>query len=174
MDIRLRAVELSDIDRIYEWENDFSLWNLSSNRSPFSRYAIENYVMSTQNQDIYTSKQFRFMIDLIEVVDNYKSIACVGCIDLYDFEPDNMKAGIGILIDRNHRKKGIASLAIIELAKYSKNILHLNQLYAFVPQDNHNSIKLFSNVGFQKTSCLKQWIKKNNSFIDVLVFQKYL
>lgn len=170
MDLRLRAVELSDIDNIFKWENDFSLWNMGSTRTPFSRYAIEDYVKTTQNYDIYTAKQFRFMIDLII----NKEVFTIGCIDLYDFEPENLKAGIGILIDNKYRNSGYGNAAIIQILNYSKNILHLNQLYAFVSKDNLVSMKLFKKSGFEETSILKEWIRRGNNFIDVIVFQKNL
>ena len=38
MNIRLRAVELSDANLIYEWENSFPLWEVSSTRDT----AIDN------------------------------------------------------------------------------------------------------------------------------------
>jgi len=83
MNIRLRAVELSDANLIYEWENSFSLWDVSSTRAPFSHYAIEEYVKNAQNDDIYSVKQIRFMIDIEE----NSEVRTVGCVDLFDLEP---------------------------------------------------------------------------------------
>lgn len=168
MDLRLRAVELSDIDRIFEWENDFSLWNLGSTRAPFSRYAIEDYVKSVQNYDIYTTKQIRFMIDIIENND----VITVGCVDLYDLEPDNLRAGVGVLIDTKYRNMGYASMAIDKLWLYSRDILHLNQLFAHIPEDNISSLRLFSKCGFKETAILRQWLRRGDGFIDVKLFQK--
>lgn len=168
MDLRLRAVELSDIDRIFEWENDFSLWNIGSTRTPFSRYAIEDYVKSVQNYDIYTTKQIRFMIDIIENND----VITVGCVDLYDLEPDNLRAGVGVLIDNKFRNMGYASMAIDKLWLYTRDILHLNQLFANIPDDNISSLRLFSKCGFKETAILRQWLRRGDGFIDVKLFQK--
>ena len=34
--VKLRAIEPEDVDLIYEWENDFELWNVSETLKPFS------------------------------------------------------------------------------------------------------------------------------------------
>lgn len=171
MKIKLRAVELNDIDLIYSWENDMLLWHLGKTKIPFSRYAIEQYVMGAASSDIFSARQYRFMID---VENKGESPITVGCIDLYDFEPVNQKAGVGIIIDKKHRNKGYGGLALESLVDYSRNILFLNQLYAFIPKDNTYSQNLFERSGFANAARLKEWIRKEDSFMDVLVYQLLL
>ena len=36
--IRLRALEPEDLDLLYAWENDTSLWEFGSTLVPYSRY----------------------------------------------------------------------------------------------------------------------------------------
>ena len=50
--VKLRAIELSDADIIYKWENDPSVWKLSNTIVPFSRYIIRKYVENS-HLDIY-------------------------------------------------------------------------------------------------------------------------
>ena len=50
------------------------------------------------NHDIFSEKQFRFVIS----IENKKPI---GLIDLFDFDPINHRAGIGIVIINTQRKK---------------------------------------------------------------------
>ena len=40
----LRAVEPSDIDLLYQWENDPLIWKVSNTITPYSRFQIEEYV----------------------------------------------------------------------------------------------------------------------------------
>src|ERR1043166_7160915 len=97
--ISLRALEPSDIDLLYQWENDTDSWLVSNTTTPFSRFVLEQYI-ATAHLDIYTSKQLRLMVC------NPENKA-VGCIDLFDFEPLHLRAGIGILIaDVTERRKG--------------------------------------------------------------------
>lgn len=171
MNLRLRAVEISDADLIYKWENSYSLWGVSSTRAPFSHYAIEQYVKSTQNEDIYSVKQIRFMIDA--EIDG--DVMTVGCVDLYDLDPQHSRAGVGIFVEEgDYRRKQIALNSLLWIEKYAFEILNLHQLFAHITQDNSASINLFKKASFIQTSVLKDWIKKENQFLDVLVFQKFL
>src|SRR6187551_2114251 len=109
--IFLRAIEPSDIDALYEWENDAENWKVSSTQAPYSRFVLEQYIASA-HQDIYSVKQLRLII----CDANNKP---VGCIDLFDFEPNHLRAGIGVLIaDKTERRKGYASEALELLIEY--------------------------------------------------------
>ena len=59
--IFLRAIEPSDIELIYEWENDIENWIVSNTQTPFSRFVLEQYITSA-HEDIYTAKQLRLII----------------------------------------------------------------------------------------------------------------
>ncbi|MCK9163308.1 MAG: GNAT family protein [Bacteroidales bacterium] len=169
MNLRLRAVELSDANLIYEWENTYSLWGVSSTRAPFSRYAIENYVQNAQNDDIFSVKQMRFMIDIEEGGRVYT----IGCADLYDLEPQHLRAGVGIYIaEGEFRRKNVAFNSLEWIWNYAKNILNIHQLYAYITEDNIPSSNLFLKAGYQKTATLKNWMKKGDNYYDVFVYQK--
>ncbi|MEE1272341.1 MAG: GNAT family protein [Bacteroidales bacterium] len=166
--MKLRAVELSDVDLLYEWENDIELWQVSNTMRPFSRYALEDYVLNSQNQSLYSAKQMRLMIDV--EIDN--AIFTIGCIDVYDYEAKDAKAGIGIFICKNERKKGYAQKAISLLENIMRNIYNIHQLYAFITEDNQKSIKLFEKSGYIFTSSLKDWVLTNSKYKNVNVYQK--
>ena len=38
--IRLRALEPEDLEVLYRWENDSSLWEVGNTLAPFSRYVL--------------------------------------------------------------------------------------------------------------------------------------
>ena len=89
--IYLRALESSDLDLIYSLENDMSIWQISNTITPFSKDIIQLYLQSAQ-QDIYTNKQLRLLICLNETNQP------IGTIDLFEFDPMNLRVGVGILI----------------------------------------------------------------------------
>ena len=138
--IELRAVEPTDVDLLYAWENDESLWHLSNTLTPFSRFDIEQYVLNA-GQDIFAAKQLRLMIVI--------SDKAIGSIDLFDFEPAHKRAGVGIMVVKNERNKGYASEALHVLVEYCFNVLHLHQLFCNISADNQASISLFSKEGFE-------------------------
>ena len=165
--IILRALEPEDIDLLYKWENDQTSWHLSNTLTPFSRFALEQYIM-TADQDIFTAKQLRLMIDKTET-DGKK---CIGAIDLFDFDPVNKRAGIGILINENDRNKGFASEALRLLIQYCFSTLELHQLYCNIESTNTGSLKLFQNQGFEIAGKKRDWIRKNSQWTDEYFLQK--
>lgn len=170
MELKLRAVDLSDADLFYEWENEISLWESGNTMRPFSRYALENYVLTSQNEPLEVAKQMRLMLDVC----SGDTIVTLGCVDLYDFDFRDSKAAVGIFICESERRKGYARKAVALLCDYVSRIYNLNQLYAFVASDNSESRSLFSACGFEQTACLKEWIQRGMEFKDVVLYQKIL
>lgn len=165
--IQLRMPEPSDVDILYQWENDLSVWRVSTTVVPFSRFQMEQYVMNSQH-DIYSERQLRLMIDLAISKTSKKTI---GCIDLFDFDPLNRRAGIGILIIPQEREKGFAAEALGLLIHYSFEILQLHQLYCNITTGNDSSIKLFTKAGFIQCGIKKEWRIIDSKWADEIMFQ---
>jgi diamine N-acetyltransferase len=163
----LRAPEPEDIDIIFRWENDTRIWHLGNTLAPYSRFAIEQFVLNTDN-DIFSSKQLRLMIDWH--TSGTESIT-IGSIDLYDFDPFNKRAGIGILIDEPFRRKGFALEALNLLIEYCFATLNLHQLYCNIEHNNKESINLFKKAGFMACGSKKEWLFRNGQWTDELMFQ---
>ena len=159
-DIHLRALEPADIDLLYEWENDSSIWHLGNTFAPFSRFVLEQYILNAQN-DIFSNKQLRLMIDLNKPGD---STPTIGSIDLFDFDPYHHRAGVGILITPSFRGKGYASEALELLKKYAFTLLDLHQLYCNIESENKNSIALFEKHNFEKCGEKKDWLWHNGAW----------
>lgn len=163
--ISIRALEPSDANLLYQWENDMSLWPVSFTQIPFSKFILEEFVISAHN-DIYTSRQLRLMINSTNTGDT------VGIIDLFDFDPQHLRCGLGIYVHASFRKNGHA-LECIELIKqYCFNILFLKQVYAHVNSTNDASLALFEKTGFEKCGLKKSWHKTGvNNYEDVWFLQ---
>lgn len=162
--VSLRALEPSDLDLIYSWENNPDVWEISHTLTPFSKFVLTQY-LKNQHLDIYSSKQLRL------VVMDQNNLA-VGLIDLFDFDPKHRRAGVGILVDASSRGKGYAREALELIEDYCFNHLDFKQLYANVGFENSISLKLFESLRYQKVGVKKQWIKTANGFIDEILYQK--
>lgn len=165
--IRLRAVEIDDASLLFEWENNSDIWEVSNTTAPFSRYQIEQYVLSAQN-DIYETGQLRLMIEAD--IDGNSTV--VGMVDLFDFDAINQRAGVGIMIHKQFQNKGIATKSLEILCNYAFDTLLLHQLYCNISADNENSIKLFTSSGFQLVGVQKDWLRAKDGFKDIWLFQK--
>ncbi len=163
--IYLRALEPSDVDVLYKWENNREIWQVSNTQTPFSRYVLEQFLMNA-HEDIYTNKQLRLIIS------QHGNDNAVGAIDLFDFDPYHLRAGIGILISEEFRNKGFAYEALSLLRDYAFNTLLLKQLYANVTINAPASLQLFEKSGFEKIGLKKQWNRSAaNEFSDEWLLQ---
>ncbi len=164
----LRAPEPTDIDFLYAWENDRTVWHVSNTNAPYSRFAIEQYVMNAQ-QDIYSTRQLRFMID---ITDPSGKTVTIGTIDLFEFEPAHRRAGVGILILREYRSQGYASEALELLVDYAFHTLNLHQLFCHILSTNIVSLNLFANHQFEIIGLKKEWVLIGNEWEDEYILQR--
>ena len=162
--IRLRALEPEDLDVLYRWENDTNFWAYGNTLSPYSKYALREYIIESR-RDIFQTRQLRLMITL---KDGNKT---VGMIDLYDFDPMNLRAGLGIFLEQDQRSLGLGTQALRLIEEYAFKFLSLRQLFAHIPQANIPSIKLFAKCNYKQTGILHAWVKLRDAFDDVLVVQ---
>ncbi len=163
--VYLRALEPDDLEFIYHIENDESIWEVSNTQTPYSKFLIRQY-LENAHQDIYEAKQLRLAICI------NGSNTAIGLIDLFDFDPKNQRAGIGIVIQNQaDRSKGFGKEALSLLIDYAFIHLQLHQLFANIGSENTASSSLFSTFGFQKIGVKKDWMLFNNQFHDEDLYQ---
>lgn len=163
--VRLRALEPEDVDILYKWENDTSVWKVSNTVAPFSRHILRQFI-DNQKYDIFDTRQLRL---IIEEKENNNP---VGCIDLFDIDPYNRRAGVGVLIyDKKDKCQGYASSALQILIRYSFMILHLNQIYCNILFDNTASLNLFRSKGFLTIGIKREWVKTTSGWLDEYMLQ---
>lgn len=162
--ISLRSPEPEDLELMYVMENDTALWSVGNATLPYSRYTLREYLEQSR-QDLFSERQARFVIEL-------KDGEAAGMIDLADFDPLNSRAEVCIGLLGQHRGKGIATRALTLLGEYAFKKLHINQLFAFIPEWNKESLGLFEKNGFKKSALLKQWQRTDKGFDNVFLVQK--
>jgi diamine N-acetyltransferase len=163
--IYLRALEPNDLEFIYAMENDQSIWEVSNTQTPYSRFLVKQY-LENANQDIYEAKQLRLAICQDE------DFPAIGLIDLFDFDPKNNRAGVGIVIQSSeNRNQNIGSEALQLLIQYAFHHLNVHQLYANIGTENKASMALFTKFGFQIIGIKKDWNLVNGVYKDEAIFQ---
>ncbi|MCK9312129.1 MAG: GNAT family N-acetyltransferase [Bacteroidales bacterium] len=162
--IRLRSLEPEDLEFLYKWENDTSLWEYGNTLTPFSKYILRQY-LEKASLDIFDVKQLRLIIE------DKVTKTPAGTIDLYDFDPYHNRAGIGILVDEIFQRKSFATQSLKLMEEYAFKFLKINQLYAFIPTFNVPSLHLFRKCGFVEVGLLKKWYKNLDGNGDVFFYQ---
>lgn len=161
--IALRPAEPDDAERIYRWENDRDHWRVSGTHTPYSRFQIEQFLLG--DNDLQAQKQLRLMIDLTG------SGATVGCIDIFDYDAINQRAGLGILIDKAFRQQGYAKAALTLCIEYLFKDVMLHQVHCCIDETNIESQQLFIAQGFELCGKRKDWIKTEDRYLDVFEYQ---
>jgi diamine N-acetyltransferase len=164
--IRLRAVEPEDLDRLYLWENNTQLWDAGNTRNPYSRFVLKQYIVNS-DKDIYENKQLRLMMVSV------KTGETVGTVDLFDFDIHNSRIALGLFVDKAFQGKGYAKESLHLIEEYVFVYLKINLLYCHIAENNTASRHLFEQEKYEKTGILKEWIKTANGFENVFLFQQF-
>ena len=163
---KLRALELDDLDLLYDIENDKSLWKYSNTSSPFSKHSLKKFIENS-HLDIVEHGQLRL------VLSNKDNLA-FGFIDLFKYDMVNRRAGVGIIIFEKYRAKGLGSKSLNLIEDYVAKHIPIHQLYANISSENNESVKLFEKHGYMKVGNKKDWVFYNNRYFDELLYQKIL
>ena len=164
--VHLRALEPEDLDMLYKIENDVQLWNVGTTNVPYSRYALHDYIASSTG-DIYNDRQVRLMIET-------ENGDVVGIVDVVNFDPRHLRAEVGIVIEKNFRRKGFALAALHYIENYSLTVLHLHQLYAVIDEENISSVALFKKAGYQYGGSMKDWLFDGRKYKKTVLYQFFL
>ena len=181
--VKLRKIEPTDLPFLYQWENDASSWADGANHNPLSQQDLRDYIASTTG-DIYKDGQLRLIICLndpindpyseadrstggrLEMVnDQMVNGATVGCIDLFDFDPRNRRAAIGMYIAPEYRGKGVGHEALKQLEAYAFDFLRLRCLYAVIATNNKPCSTLYEHAGYKPSSVLPAWTLESDAVI---------
>ena len=161
--IRLRKLEPSDLPFLYQWENDASAWADGANHNPLSQQDLRDYIASTTG-DIYKDGQLRLIIEKNSDLSDQPS-ETLGCIDLFDFDPRNRRAALGMYIAPEHRGKGVGKEAVRLIDEYAFGFLHLRVLYAVIATNNIACTTLYRNAGYTESSVLPGWTLESDAII---------
>ena len=136
--IKLRALEIDDLEWISKIENDQQNWKYSNTISPLSKEKILDYIKKYKI-DFFETKEIKFIISTKENLP-------LGIVDLYNFKPVHRRACVGIIVDKKFQNNGIGKKALVLLEEWAINRLGIYQFYANVAEENLISIKLFEGL----------------------------
>lgn len=162
--MNLRPLEPSDLDALYQIENEMSDWQYSRTSVPYSRSVLREYI-ENQHADIYMDGQVRLVVE--------EKGEVVGFADLVNFDPRDLRAEVSIIIKKEYRRKGLAQQALKRLVDYSRQFLMMEHLYAIIDVRNEASAALFKKVGFMQTAELKDWFRTASGRSNAHIFQLF-
>lgn len=162
MKLLLRAVEPADLEAILRWENDSDCWDYSDVVAPLSAKIIKDYIDS-YNADPFDAGQLRLII-------SDETGVTYGMADLFHISAIHAHAAVGIYIDADYRRRGIALRALKMLCNYASLRLGLHNVAAAILPANKASAYLFKAAGFTQAGTLPQWRRTSQGFSDLHIF----
>ena len=161
--LKLRKIEPLDLPFLYQWENDASVWADGSNHNPLSQKDLRDYITSTTG-DIYKDGQLRLIIEESNSQVPTAKVS-LGCIDLFDLDPRNLRAAIGMYVAPEYRGKGVGRLVLEQLESYAFDFLHLRVLYAVIATNNIPCSSLYRSAGYTPSTPLSSWTLESDAVI---------
>jgi RimJ/RimL family protein N-acetyltransferase len=164
--IQLRALEPDDLDRIYEWHNDRSLYEMLGGPFRFvSREAVQAWL----------SRKTAFLSDEINLAICIKeSDKHIGNLYLHQIHWIIRSARLEIFIgDHGERSKGYGQSAIRQLLTYAFEDLGLKKVYLDVLSDNLAAIHIYEKLGFEIEGRLRNQVFKQGAWKDMMLMAAY-
>jgi diamine N-acetyltransferase len=152
--VTLRALEPEDLEFLFQVENDPELWAVSDVLpAPISHHALREYLR-------HASASLAEVGQMRLIISNEENQA-VGTLDLFDYSALHQRAGVGITVLANARRRGYAQAALAQLLPYARQALHLHQVYCTVASTNVASLRLFEKAGFRRVGERQDWLREN-------------
>ena len=98
----------------------------------------------------------------------------VGCVELYNYDPINRRAAVGIVVSNEYRHRGNGSTMIQTLTDFCRKNTSLHQLYADIAATNTPSLHIFQKAGYTHGATLRDWVIRSDRFIDTHRYQLIL
>lgn len=160
--VYLRALELSDIDRVLKWHNDETLYDhLGGVYRWVSRGAEEEWL---KRRVEYSSTEINLAICVSDTDEH------IGNIYLRNIDMVSRHGELHLFIGMpEHRGHGYGQLAIQKILSYVFNNLGLQRIYLFVLAFNTSAIRLYRKCGFIEEGRMRNHAFKGGRFHDVLI-----
>jgi RimJ/RimL family protein N-acetyltransferase len=162
--VRLRAVEMDDLDRYLAWINDLEVVQFLATAAPHpvSRAQEEEWVRKAATQT--QPPEITFAIETLDVSRH------IGSVSLHRVGHPARHAALGILIgDKTCWTRGYGTDTIVTMLRYAFEELNLNRVWLEVHDFNLRAIACYRKCGFIEEGRLRQDRYRNGEYGDTLV-----
>ena len=160
--IFLRALDVSDLERVFAWHNDPTLYeHLVGGFRWVSRAAEEEWI---RRRCAYSANEVNLAICILDTHEH------IGNIYLRDIDWVARHAELHIFIGiQAHRNHGYGEAAMHLILAHAFEDLSLQRVFLFVLASNEPAIRLYRRCGFTEEGHLRQHSIKKGNNEDVLI-----
>jgi RimJ/RimL family protein N-acetyltransferase len=160
--VRLRATEMTDLDRYYAWYNDREVTHHLSMRYPMAYGAEEVWLREHASKPL-SYEHVWFAIDTKEGVH-------IGGINFHVVRPENRSNRLGITIgDKAYWSKGYGTDAMLTFVRFGFDEMNLHRIDLTVDAENARAIACYRKCGFVEEGRLRQARYTRGAYGDQLI-----
>lgn len=153
-DLRLRPVDVSDIQSIYRACQDPEIQAFTLIPAPYTIEHASYFINSVVREGFDSRAALNFCVEY------RKQFA--GIVSLQEFEVRNHLARVGYWVTKEMRGKGIASRAVTLTCAYGFRNMGIRRIEGMIFPGNAGSAKVLLRAGFEFEALLKSRITRRN------------
>jgi RimJ/RimL family protein N-acetyltransferase len=160
--VRLRAPEMTDLDRYYTWINDREVTQRLVMRYPVPLAAEEAWLRAHATKPLSYDHVW-FAIDA-------KDGTHIGGINFHVVRPENRNARLGIMIgDKSRWSQGYGTDAMLTLLRFGFEEMNLHRIDLTVDAENARAIACYRKCGFIEEGRMRECRYQQGTYGDQLV-----
>lgn len=159
-DVFLRVLEPDDLERVYKWHNDQTLYrDLVGTHHFVSRATVAKWL---DQKGAFSNSEMNFAICL------RSSSLHIGNAYIRDINWVDRNCVVHLFVgDAEQRQKGFGGQTVRLMAEYVFRTMGLNRIYTLILADNETSLKMFRKAGFIEEGTLRRHVYQDGAFHDV-------
>ena len=174
--VRLRAIEMSDLDNIMKRWNTYEMRRFLGSTLPMSERAEKEWLEKATTEDV--RKDGRIVL----VIEDKKSKAFLGTVSLFDISNHSRRAEFGIAIHNTEMmSKGYGTDATRLTLWLGFHQLGLNSIYLYTFSFNERAQRAYEKAGFTRAGIFRKSMFAEGDFHDMIImdilkdefFEKY-
>jgi RimJ/RimL family protein N-acetyltransferase len=159
--VRLRALDMADLERDYTWVNDQEVTQYLALRYPISRVGEERWLREAPANSV--AEGVRLAIET-------KEGRHIGNIDLHRASAEHRKVSLGVMIgEKDCWSNGYGSDAIVTLLRFAFGEMNMNRVFLHVFEFNERARACYRKCGLREEARLRDHYYGRGRYWDVLV-----
>ncbi|MHA2058292.1 MAG: GNAT family N-acetyltransferase [Candidatus Thorarchaeota archaeon] len=162
--VRLRALELDDLDDIMKHWNNLELRQYLNSQTPMSRNAERQWLERSTTMDPWRDGGMTL------AVEDKKTGEFLGTVSLFDISKQHKRAEFGIALHNpKNLGKGYGTDTTRVMLWIAFQILGLNSVYLITIDSNERAQKAYEKAGFKNAGVFRQGAFVKGAFQDFII-----
>lgn len=159
--VNLRALEVTDAERVYRWVNDRDVTRFTSARYPYSM-ADEEAWLRDMAMNSYG--------DGVRLAIETKAGEHIGTLELRETRSEDRKAELAVTIgEKGYWSRGYGTDAVLTALRFAFHEMNLNRVWLTTMEYNSRAIACYKKCGFSDEGRLRQETFKGGRYWDFTI-----